>query len=142
MNLIDGNRIASEVLEELRQQVASFKVGKPHVVFVRVGDDPASISYVKKKEKTAHSIGIDASLITFPTSITQNQLLGEIDRLNSDSSVHGILVQAPSPIKNQLFSTKYHPGKMWMDFIPLTLENYAKRNQMPSAHALLQVLLN
>ena len=97
MNLIDGNRIASEVLEELCQQVASFKDIKPHVVFVRVGDDPASISYVKKKENTAHSIGIDASLITFPTSITQNELLAEIDRLNTDSSVHGILVQAPLP---------------------------------------------
>jgi methylenetetrahydrofolate dehydrogenase (NADP+)/methenyltetrahydrofolate cyclohydrolase len=113
MDLIDGNRIASEVLGELRQQVASFKDGKPHVVFVRVGDDPASISYVKKKEKTAHSIGIDASLITFPTSITQHELLCEIDRLNADPSIHGVLVQAPLPphIKEVIIFNQVSPRK-------------------------------
>ena len=64
---------------------------------MRVGDDPASISYVKKKEKTAQSIGIDARLTVLPTSISENDLLAEIDSLNADSSVHGILVQAPLP---------------------------------------------
>jgi len=97
MELIDGNQIAQEVLDELRCKIASFETDKPCVTFVRVGDDPASISYVKKKEKTAASLGIDARLLVFPTSISENQLLLEIDRLNADSSVHGILVQAPLP---------------------------------------------
>ena len=97
MDLIDGNQIASEVLLELGQKIANFPSNKPCLVFVRVGDDPASISYVKKKEKTAQSIGIDARLTVLPTSISENDLLAEIDSLNADSSVHGILVQAPLP---------------------------------------------
>ena len=97
MALIDGNQIAQEVLDELHSKVSAFECGKPCVTFVRVGDDPASISYVKKKEKTAASLGIDARLLVFPSSISENQLLKEIDRLNGDISVHGILVQAPLP---------------------------------------------
>ena len=97
MELIDGNQIAKEVLDELRGNVSAFECGKPCVTFVRVGDDPASISYVRKKEKTAASLGIDARLLVFPSTISESQLLEEIDRLNGDISVHGILVQAPLP---------------------------------------------
>ncbi|MGA0903776.1 MAG: bifunctional methylenetetrahydrofolate dehydrogenase/methenyltetrahydrofolate cyclohydrolase FolD [Opitutales bacterium] len=97
MNLIDGNQIASQVLDELSERVASLQNGKPSVVFVRVGNDPASISYVKKKQKTAESIGIDAGLKVFDESISEDQLIAEIDALNADSSIHGILVQAPLP---------------------------------------------
>lgn len=98
MELIDGNQIAQEVLDELQSRISAFECGKPCVTFVRVGDDPASISYVKKKEKTAASLGIDARLLVFPATISENQLLAEIDRLNGDISVHGILVQAPLPL--------------------------------------------
>ncbi|MDA1078639.1 MAG: bifunctional methylenetetrahydrofolate dehydrogenase/methenyltetrahydrofolate cyclohydrolase FolD [Verrucomicrobia bacterium] len=97
MNLIDGNQIASQILDELSERVASLENGKPSVVFVRVGNDPASISYVKKKQKTAESIGIDAGLKVFDESISEDQLIEEIDALNADSSIHGILVQAPLP---------------------------------------------
>lgn len=97
MNLIDGNQIASQVLDELSERIASLENGKPSVVFVRVGNDPASISYVKKKQKTAESIGIDAGLKVFDESISEDQLIAEIDALNADSSIHGILVQAPLP---------------------------------------------
>ena len=97
MNLIDGNQIASQVLDELSERIASLENGKPCVVFVRVGNDPASISYVKKKQKTAESIGIDAGLKVFDESISEDQLIAEIDALNADSSIHGILVQAPLP---------------------------------------------
>ena len=97
MNLIDGNQIASQILNELSERVASLENGNPCVVFVRVGNDPASISYVKKKQKTAESIGIDAGLKVFDESISEDQLIAEIDALNADSSIHGILVQAPLP---------------------------------------------
>jgi methylenetetrahydrofolate dehydrogenase (NADP+)/methenyltetrahydrofolate cyclohydrolase len=97
MNLIDGNQIAAQVLDELRTRISSLDNGKPSVVFVRVGNDPASISYVKKKQKTAESIGIDAGLKVFDESISEDQLIAEIDSLNEDCSLHGILVQAPLP---------------------------------------------
>ncbi len=97
MELIDGNRIAQSVLDELRTRISNSSSGRPCVTFLRVGDDPASISYVKKKQETAASIGIDANLQIFPSTIPQAELLNEIDHLNSDKSVHGILVQAPLP---------------------------------------------
>lgn len=97
MELIDGNEIASVIIEELTTHVATFQGHKPCVAFVRVGEDPASVSYVRKKEKTAAKIGIESKLIVFPEVISQDSLLQEIDSLNQDSNIHGILVQAPLP---------------------------------------------
>ena len=97
MELIDGNEIASAIIEELTERVASFDEGKPCVAFVRVGEDPASVSYVRKKERTAAKIGIESKLLIFPESISQEALMGEIDQLNDASDVHGVLVQAPLP---------------------------------------------
>lgn len=97
MELINGNEIASSIVEELKNKVSALKGGKPCVTFIRVGDDPASISYVRKKEKTASSIGIKSRLEVLPEKITQNELLEKITKLNSDDEVHGILVQAPLP---------------------------------------------
>lgn len=97
MELIDGNAVASDLLEELEKTVEAFENQKPCVAFVRVGEDPASVSYVRKKEKTAAKVGIVSRLLVFPESITEDQLLKEISQLNDDSSVHGILVQAPLP---------------------------------------------
>ena len=97
MELINGNEIASSIIEELRNKVSALKGGKPCVTFIRVGDDPASISYVRKKEKTAASIGIKSRLEVLPEKITQEELLEKITKLNLDDEVHGILVQAPLP---------------------------------------------
>jgi methylenetetrahydrofolate dehydrogenase (NADP+)/methenyltetrahydrofolate cyclohydrolase len=97
MELIDGNAVASDLLEELEKKVDSFENQKPCVAFVRVGEDPASVSYVRKKEKTAAKVGIESRLLVFPESINEDQLLKEISQLNDDSNVHGILVQSPLP---------------------------------------------
>jgi methylenetetrahydrofolate dehydrogenase (NADP+)/methenyltetrahydrofolate cyclohydrolase len=97
MELIDGNEIASAIVEELTELVSSFGGDKPCVAFVRVGEDPASVSYVRKKEKTAGQIGIESKLLVFPETISQEGLLQEIDVLNRDPGIHGILVQAPLP---------------------------------------------
>jgi methylenetetrahydrofolate dehydrogenase (NADP+)/methenyltetrahydrofolate cyclohydrolase len=97
MELIDGNGIARQVIEELTEEVASLDGPTPCVTFVRVGEDPASISYVNKKQKTAAEIGVESRLELFPESISQEELIVEIDRLNADTSNHGILVQAPLP---------------------------------------------
>ncbi len=97
MELIDGNAIARLVIEELAEEIATLDGPTPCVSFVRVGEDPASVSYVNKKQKTAAEIGVESRLQIYPDSITQEELLGEIDVLNADPSVHGILVQAPLP---------------------------------------------
>jgi methylenetetrahydrofolate dehydrogenase (NADP+)/methenyltetrahydrofolate cyclohydrolase len=97
MDLINGNEIAKIIIEELKTRVENFKDGKPCVTFIRVGEDPASVSYVRKKEKTADSIGIESRLKVFPKDITQGDLLDYITELNQADNVHGILVQAPLP---------------------------------------------
>jgi methylenetetrahydrofolate dehydrogenase (NADP+)/methenyltetrahydrofolate cyclohydrolase len=97
MELIDGNKIAADLIAELKARVASLPGRKPCIALVRVGDDPASVSYVKKKEKTSAEIGIESRLILPPLTITQDELFALIDRLNADPTVDGILVQSPLP---------------------------------------------
>lgn len=97
MKLIDGKLIAATILEEITEEVAQLGDEKPCVSFIRVGEDPASVSYVRNKERAAAKTGIRADLKVFPESISEEDLLKEVEALNQDSSVHGILVQAPLP---------------------------------------------
>lgn len=97
MELIDGNKIAAELIAELRAEVAALPGRKPGLALVRVGDDPASVSYVKKKEQTATAIGIEGVVLLPPVSVTQADLEKLIDQLNADPTVNGILVQSPLP---------------------------------------------
>jgi methylenetetrahydrofolate dehydrogenase (NADP+)/methenyltetrahydrofolate cyclohydrolase len=97
MDLIDGNAIAAGIIAELKAEVAAFRGRPPGLALVRVGEDPASVSYVKKKETVAAEIGIGGRLHLPPVSITQAELEALIDQLNADPAVDGILVQSPLP---------------------------------------------
>ncbi|MEO0054202.1 MAG: hypothetical protein RLZZ50_149, partial [Verrucomicrobiota bacterium] len=97
MQLIDGNAIAASIIAELKARVAALPGRKPCLALVRVGEDPASVSYVKKKEKTAAEIGIESRVILPPVTISQTELEKLIDDLNADPTVDGILVQSPLP---------------------------------------------
>jgi methylenetetrahydrofolate dehydrogenase (NADP+)/methenyltetrahydrofolate cyclohydrolase len=97
MELIDGNKIAADIVAELQAEVAKAAGRKPCIALVRVGDDPASVSYVRKKEKTAAEIGVTSRVILPPIDISQADLCALIDRLNDDPTVDGILVQSPLP---------------------------------------------
>lgn len=97
MEIIDGNQIAAAIAAELKAEVAALPGRKPCIALVRVGDDPASVSYVKKKEKTAEEIGVTSRIILPPVSISQGELFKLLDELNADPLVDGILVQSPLP---------------------------------------------
>ncbi len=97
MQLLDGKKLSREILEEIRSDLADIKGAKPCVTFIRVGEDPASVYYVNSKQKKAALVGIESRLKTFPETISQDDLISEIQLLNRDDSVHGILVQAPLP---------------------------------------------
>src|SRR5436189_156109 len=97
MELIDGNQIAAAIIAELKAEVAAQPGRKPCIALVRVGEDPASVSYVKKKEKTAAEIGVTSRVILPPMATTQAGLFALIDQLNADSGVDGILIQSPLP---------------------------------------------
>ena len=97
MDLIDGNQIAAAIIAELKAEVASFSGRRPCIALVRVGEDPASVSYVKKKEKTAAEVGLTSRIILPPVTISQVELFALLDELNADDTVDGILVQSPLP---------------------------------------------
>lgn len=98
-NLIDGRAIAADVHSETlrRAQELQRRGIQPGIVFVRVGEDPASQVYVGMKERKARELGIRSETLVLPEATSQADLLALIDRLNADPSWHGILVQAPLP---------------------------------------------
>jgi methylenetetrahydrofolate dehydrogenase (NADP+)/methenyltetrahydrofolate cyclohydrolase len=96
--IIDGNAIAGQIIEELRVEVSALPENeRPCIHLVRVGEDPASVSYVKKKQDTAAKIGMKGLVTVLPEATTQAELFALLAKLNADPSVHGILVQAPLP---------------------------------------------
>ena len=139
-NLIDGRAIAEQIHAETSQRVASLKSRgiEPKLVFVRVGEDPASKVYVGMKERTCERVGILSETKVLSESTSQNELLEILNRLNADAKVHGILVQAPLPkhiSETKIYSTVlpekdvdgFHPvnvGKLMLGdttgFLPCT----------------------
>lgn len=98
--IIYGNEVAQTVKDELKQKLDVLREqGKrlPRLVVVLVGDNPASMSYVKGKEKACHAIGMENDLLHLPEKTTQKELMQVIHKLNEDIRVDGILVQLPLP---------------------------------------------
>ena len=98
--IISGKDLSKEIREEVRIKVEELKElykAVPHLVVVLVGEDPASQSYVRAKERACLNAGMESTKIVKPDSITEEELLKIIDDLNSDPSVHGVLVQLPLP---------------------------------------------
>jgi len=97
--LIDGVAIAKAVRADVARETAELKTRgiTPGLTVVIVGEDPASQSYVKSKEKASIEAGMKGETIRLPATTPQAELEALIDRLNADSTVHGILVQSPLP---------------------------------------------
>jgi methylenetetrahydrofolate dehydrogenase (NADP+)/methenyltetrahydrofolate cyclohydrolase len=99
-NLIDGKALALSIREQIGKEVAQLaekaKV-TPGLAAILVGDDPASAIYVKNKKTACGKAGIYAEESKLPASTTQSELLALIDKLNTDTKIHGILVQLPLP---------------------------------------------
>ena len=98
-NLIDGRAIAKEVHAETDSRVVALKAGGvvPSLIFIRVGEDPASRVYVGMKERSAMKLGIRSQTVVLPNETPEVELLDLVKQFNDDDSVHGILVQAPLP---------------------------------------------
>ena len=113
MELIDGKQIASDIVDELTHEVATIEGEKPCIAFIRVGEDPASVSYVRGKNQTAEKIGIRPLLFTFEEDVSQEELFAKIDELNRSPSVNGILIQSPLPkhLNEQAAFNRIDPDK-------------------------------
>ncbi|RLA98827.1 MAG: bifunctional methylenetetrahydrofolate dehydrogenase/methenyltetrahydrofolate cyclohydrolase FolD [Deltaproteobacteria bacterium] len=98
--IIKGTEVAKEIREELKREVEEMKSKHgvtPGLVTVLVGEDPASVSYVTAKQRTAHELGFYSVQDNQPADISEEALLGLIDKYNKDPKIHGILVQLPLP---------------------------------------------
>lgn len=123
--IIDGNLISKQILDELTIEIAAIEGQQPRITFVRLGEDPASVYYVNKKQKTAMEIGMDSNVCVLPENTSESVLLNVIDKLNNDTSVHGILVQSPLPkvINEKVIFNRVHPDK---DVDGLNIKNFGR----------------
>ena len=97
--LLDGKTMSNELREKLALRVAALKERgvTPGLAVILVGEDPASQIYVKNKGLGCAQVGIHSETIRLPETATQQELEAQIDRLNADAAIHGILVQLPLP---------------------------------------------
>ena len=107
--------------EELKKEVAGLTV-KPHFVIIQVNEDEASNAYVKGKIKDATEAGILVDLLKLPIDISQEDLIKEIERINNDDAIDGLIVQMPLPkqIDEEIIKLSVNPSKDIDGFHPLT----------------------
>lgn len=98
--ILDGKSIAQEIREGIKKEVIELKEKHgvvPGLVTILVGENPASVSYVTAKQRTAHELGFYSVQENLPENVSEDELLKLIDKHNRDEKIHGILVQLPLP---------------------------------------------
>ncbi|WP_173916190.1 bifunctional methylenetetrahydrofolate dehydrogenase/methenyltetrahydrofolate cyclohydrolase FolD [Halobacillus sp. Marseille-Q1614] len=123
--VIYGKDLAQQLRQEMKEEVAQLEEQgiHPKLVVVIVGEDPASKSYVKGKQRASENVGMNSDLLELPEDTTEEKLLNIINDLNEDSSVHGILVQLPLPkqIDEQKVIEAIDPAKDVDGFHPINV---------------------
>ena len=128
MNLIDGKKIASELRNNLKEEVSNLKAKHgqvPGLTVILVGEDPPSKIYVKNKEKFAKEVGMNSEVIKYPENVEEKIVLNKIKELNDNNKVSGILVQLPLPKhidKRKVIETML-PSKDVDGFHPINVGN-------------------
>jgi len=140
-NLIDGRSIAEKVYVDLRREIADLKSKgvTPGIAVVLVGDNPASRTYVRSKDKMSRELGLHSVKLELPASTTQSDLLNRVEELNRDPKVHGILVQSPPPkqIDEAAIVRALDPRKDVDGFHPLNMAKLANpRKDLDGFHPL------
>ncbi len=124
-NLLDGKAISASIREGIANEVQDLK-GKgvtPGLAVILVGDDQASHTYVRNKERACEQLGIYSELIKLPADVAEEELLGRLHDLNADSKINGILVQLPLPkhINEKRVIETIHPAKDVDGFHPINI---------------------
>ena len=128
MTLIDGKKAASELREELKQEVVKLRTKHnkvPGLTVILIGDLTPSQIYVRNKEKSANEVGLKSDIIRYPDSVEEKTVLEKISELNKDETVSGILVQLPLPkhIDKQKVIEAIDPSKDVDGFHPMNVGN-------------------
>ncbi len=98
--ILDGRKLADDIRRQVAADVAALAAETgivPGLAVILVGDDPASLVYVRNKERACQAAGMNGTVVRLPPETHEAELLAEIDRLNADPAIHGILVQMPLP---------------------------------------------
>jgi methylenetetrahydrofolate dehydrogenase (NADP+)/methenyltetrahydrofolate cyclohydrolase len=97
--ILDGRKISAEIREELKEEAKHLRERGivPGLTGILVGEDPGSVTYVGLKSKACEEIGIKEMMCRLPDTVTEEELLRNIERLNRDPAVHGIFIQLPLP---------------------------------------------
>lgn len=125
--IIDGKAVSRKIKEQVQTRVENLKQQGvvPGLAVVIVGEDPASLTYVKNKKKTCEALGMRSDLHQYPDTISENELLETIRGLNNDPEIHGILVQLPLPAHIDEFKVilTIDPSKDVDGFHPVSIGN-------------------
>ena len=100
VQILNGNEVSKHIRQEIKAEVEKLKTaGKkiPHLAAILVGEDGASRTYVNAKEKDCHEVGYDSTVLRFDASISDEELLIEIDKINKNNDIDGLIVQLPLP---------------------------------------------
>ena len=121
--IISGREVAETILTtDLKNKVIELnkKNINPKLIVILVGDMKASASYVAQKEKFAVKAGIESDVMRFEASVTESEILAEIDKINGDNNIHGVIVQLPLPdhISVAKVLNRIHPSKDVDGFTP------------------------
>ncbi len=125
MQILDGTLVSAHIKEQIKQDVIDWQAAggkKPHLAAILVGNNPASEAYVGSKVKSCESLGFDSTLLRFGPEITEQELVDEVNKLNADDAVDGILVQLPLPrhISSDLIINTISPEKDVDGFHPIS----------------------
>ncbi|MGO4960648.1 bifunctional methylenetetrahydrofolate dehydrogenase/methenyltetrahydrofolate cyclohydrolase FolD [Jeotgalibaca porci] len=130
--LLEGKKLAEKMQSEMKVRVNSLlEKGKiPGLTVLLVGEDKASQVYVRNKERQATKVGIKSEIIRLPETISEAALIEQVEQLNEDASVHGILVQLPLPkhINEQEVLRKIDYSKDVDGFHPMNMGNFMLGN--------------
>lgn len=121
--ILDGKKLALEIQGEIAQKVLSLKIRKPGLAVILVGNNAASKTYVNAKNKACHAVGFYSQTIELPDTIAESDLLKQIELLNIDPMIDGILVQLPLPphIDEKKITAAISPSKDVDGFHPLNV---------------------
>ena len=100
MILLDGKKTSNDIKEEIAIEVANLTSEggkKPHLAAILVGNDGASVTYVNAKVKACNKAGFDSTLVRFNNDVSENVLLAEVEKINHNSDIDGLIVQLPLP---------------------------------------------
>jgi methylenetetrahydrofolate dehydrogenase (NADP+)/methenyltetrahydrofolate cyclohydrolase len=100
MQILNGNEVAKQIKLEIKAEVEQLVANgskKPHLAAILVGNDVASMTYVAAKAKDCEQVGFDSTVLRFDASITEAELLNEVEKINNNPEIDGLIVQLPLP---------------------------------------------